>query len=124
VGEIIHEIDLTKEAIDSMIKSGYLEAVNEFKKIETYENKMIDSIDKCFVGRISRLINCLNGFDPRVIIEIDIKEQIRNIIGLIQMKLENNNEYTIEKHSDLAIEALRERNIDEETIKLWISYIE
>jgi hypothetical protein len=86
--------------------------------------EMIDSIDKCFVGRISRLINCLNGFDPRVIIEIDIKEQISNIIGLIQMKLENNNEYTIEKHQDLVIEALRERNIDEETIKLWISYIE
>ncbi len=92
--------------------------------IKVLNQEMVDSIDKCFVGKISRLINCLNGFDPRVVIEIDIKEQITNVIALIQMKLENNNEYTVEKHHELAIEALRERNIDEETIKLWISYIE
>ncbi len=92
--------------------------------IEVMNQEMIDSIGKCFVGRISRLVNCLNGFDSRVVIEIDIKDQISNILAAIQLKLENDNEYTVEKHRELAMEALRERDIDEETIKLWMSYIE
>ncbi len=92
--------------------------------IEVMNQEMMDSIGKCFVGRISRLVNCLNGFDPRVVIEIDIKDQIANILAAIQMKLENDNEYTTEKHKQLAIESLREREIDEDTINMWVSYIE
>ena len=55
---------------------------------------------------------------------MDIKYQIGAIITLIRNKLEDSNEYTIEKHKELAIKELTERNIDKETIELWIEYIE
>ena len=48
---------------------------------------MNDSVCKCFTGRMSRLINCLNGFDDLVEIKISDKEQIGNIIVTIRNKL-------------------------------------
>ncbi len=50
----------------------------EIKKILNTE--MSDSICKCFTGRLSRLINTLNGFDERVIIKISDNDSIGNII--------------------------------------------
>ncbi len=92
--------------------------------LEIMNEEITNSYDKCFIGKISRLINCLNGFDSRVIIEMDIKYQIGSIITLIRNKLEDSNEYTIEKHKELVIKELTERNIDKETIDLWVEYIE
>ena len=48
--------------------------------------EMIDSICKCFTGRISRLINCLNGFSDKVIIQISKNEEINNIISNLVKK--------------------------------------
>ena len=39
---------------------------------------------KCFTGRLSRLINVLNGFYDDIIINIGTNEQIGNIIILIR----------------------------------------
>ena len=47
---------------------------------------MNNSICKCFTGRISRLINCLNGYDQRVEIRISQNDEISNIIILIKNK--------------------------------------
>jgi hypothetical protein len=54
------------------------EKCNEIKKILNIEMK--DSICKCFTGRLSRLINCLNGFDERVSIKISDNQEILNVI--------------------------------------------
>jgi len=35
---------------------------------------------KCFSGRLSRLVNCLNDFDDRVFIKISDKWEILNVI--------------------------------------------
>ena len=45
---------------------------------------MSDSLCKCFTGRMSRLINCLNGFDELVQINISENEQIGQIIILVR----------------------------------------
>ena len=58
---------------------------DEIKKILNVE--MHESVFKCFTGRISRLINCLNEFDGLVNIRIAGFEQISQIISLTQNKL-------------------------------------
>ena len=73
---------------------------------------------------MSRLINCLNGFDDRVHITIADNSQIGNIIVLIKEKLESENNYTISRHKELVREELIERGYDEEVISEWVEYIE
>ena len=93
---------------------------NEIKKILNTEMK--DSLCKCFTGRISRLVNSLNGFDPEVIITISDSEQISQIIILIKQQL--GTKYTIEKHKELVKKELEERHFDLYTINTWIDGIE
>jgi Leucine-rich repeat (LRR) protein len=50
---------------------------DEIKRILNVE--MHESVCKCFTGRISRLINCLNGFDELVNIKIAGSEQISQV---------------------------------------------
>ena len=53
----------------------------EIKKVLNVE--MHESLCKCFTGRMSRLINCLNEFNNLVSITISSAEQISNVIILI-----------------------------------------
>jgi len=93
---------------------------DEIKRI--LNNELQDSVCKCFTGRMSRLINCLNGFDDLVNIRINDSEQIANIIKIIKNEL--NNDYSIEKHKDLVRNRLIEMNYEQDIIDLWISFIE
>jgi hypothetical protein len=64
--------------------------------IENLNNLILhDSVCKCFTGRISRLINCLNGFDELVNIKIAGNEQISQIISLTRNKLEKEGNYIV-----------------------------
>jgi Leucine-rich repeat (LRR) protein len=85
--------------------------------------EMADAQCKCFTGRISRLVNCLNGFDPNIIIHISNSEQIGNIIGLIQKQLESTGTYSILSHQDLVREELVERGYDDTVINDWVNAI-
>ncbi len=105
-----------------------------FSRIESNENKkeiksvlnaeMSDSVCKCFTGRMSRLINCLNGFDDLVSIRISDTEQIGQIIGQVKERLEAAEEYTVEKHKEMATEELKAREYSREVITEWIAFIE
>ena len=95
------------------------------EEIKTILNSAIlDAQCKCFTGRISRLINTLNGFSNLVTIGITNEEQIGNIIILIKTKLEENGSYTIENHQKMAKEELIERGYDKELVSEWVKYIE
>jgi hypothetical protein len=85
---------------------------------------MLDSVCKCFTGRISRLIDCLNGFDELVNINISDTEQIGQVISQIAINLESKKEYTVEKHKEYAMQELLERGYTKETIEEWIQHIE
>src|SRR3989339_1993496 len=100
---------------DRIIKSSYS---NEIKQIMNTE--MNDALCMCFTGRISRLVNVLNGFDPAVVIHIANNEQIGNIIILTKRKLDDNKEYNTEKHRELVRMELRERGYDETIINEWL----
>ena len=98
-------------------------------EIDTLENKdeifeilnqeMADSICKCFTGRLSRLINCLNGFSDKVSIQISTNEEISNIIIVLKNKITD----TYELKKAIEIE-MTERGYDKETIDIWIGYVE
>jgi hypothetical protein len=90
---------------------------NEIKKILNEEMK--DSICKCFTGRLSRLVNCLNGFDNRVSIKINDKEQILNIIIRVR-----NTYKDVEKQKEVAMKELLERGFDKGTIDEYLIYLE
>ena len=100
-----------------------------FIEIETLENKdeifeilnqeMADSICKCFTGRLSRLINCLNGFSDKVSIQISTNEEISNIIITLQKKITDVDELK----RAIKVE-MTERGYDEATINEWVLYVE
>ena len=99
-----------------------IEEQEEIFKVLNQEIKDADC--KCFTGRMNRVINCLNGFSPLVIINIKDSEQIGNIIILVKNKLELTGVYTIEQHKIEVEKELLERNYDIETIKTWLEYID
>ena len=93
---------------------------DEIKKVLNIE--MSDSVCKCFTGRMSRLVNSLNGFDPLVEIKIPDAEQIANIIKLTADELADL--YTVELHKKLVFARLSELGYTSDIIDLWIQNIE
>jgi hypothetical protein len=91
-------------------------------EIKTVLNtEMADAECKCFTGRLSRLVNCLNGFDDLVSITIADNEQIGTIITLVKDQLDP---YSIEEHRRIVRERLTELEYATDVIELWIGYIE
>ena len=90
----------------------------EIKRILNAE--MSDSICKCFTGRLSRLINTLNGFDEKVCIMISNNDAIGNIIvmSIAQYKDKNINEMK----AICKVELLT-RGYTMDIIEEWIDYI-
>lgn len=99
-----------------------LDTRDEIKKI--LNNEINNSDCMCFIGKISRLINCLNGFTDLVTINISDTQQIGNIISMVKEELLYQNNYTIEKHKELVLKELIEREYNSSMIEEWISFIE
>ncbi len=89
--------------------------------IHILKDEMINSECKCFTGRISRLINVLNGFYDDINISISNNEQIGSIISnlILQYKDLNNDEL-----KNIIEKELLERGYDIETINQWIQHID
>ena len=81
--------------------------------------EMLDAECKCFTGRMSRLVNCLNGFDENIQITISDNEQIGNVIA--QLKKKTND---VEELKGIVKKELGMMGYDEEVISEWIEYIE
>jgi Leucine-rich repeat (LRR) protein len=99
-----------------IIDSPYSEDIKK-----TLNTEMQDAECKCFTGRISRLVNCLSGYDELVEVKISDSEQIGAVIELVKNRL---SVYTVEEHQIRARIELSERGFDENIIELWIGYIE
>ena len=123
------------ESVHSVIGITFKELLlSVWSIIKTNENKeeiegimnieMSDADCKCFTGKMSRLINCLNTFDKRVKITIADNDQISNIIIIEKEKLEETGNYTTEGHKENVKLAMEERDYKKETIEEWIEYIE
>ena len=97
-----------------------LSSKDDIKK--TLNTEIHDTECKCFTGKISRLVNCLAGYDELVVIEIADKEQIGTVIEIVRNRLGTN--YTVEEHRRISILELVERGYGREVIDEWVGYIE
>ena len=91
---------------------------------EILNQEMLDSQCKCYTGRMSRLINCLNGYTDKVKVQISDVEQIGYVIQSVANELKTKQEYSIEKHKEKVKQELLERKYTETIIDEWIAYIE
>jgi hypothetical protein len=82
-------------------------------------DEIIASQDKCFQGRLSRLINVLNGYHPSVNIHISDNEQISNVIIMLKKKY-NATEAIVANF----IKEMQDRDYAPSIIDEWIGYIE
>jgi Leucine-rich repeat (LRR) protein len=98
------------------------ETQNEIKKRLNEEIQEAECM--CYTGRCNRLINCLNGFSDLVEIKIQDSSQIGNVIVIVKERLEDNNEYTVNKHKEKVKKELLERGYELVTINEWIEYIQ
>jgi hypothetical protein len=113
-------------SFEELLVSVYNHIINHEHKEEIFKimnKEMNDSICKCFTGRISRLINTLNGFDENIKIEISEAEQIGNICIIIKQKLEDENRYSNKLFKEIVEKELLERKYDIVVIKEWLDNI-
>ena len=121
--------------IHSILKMSFKDlCIRVFNRININENadeckrvlneNMHDAHGTCFTGKFTRLLDCLNGFDPLVQINISDSEQIGQIISRIRQKLINEAQYNVEKHVELSRLKLIEYNYTQDVINEWISHIE
>jgi len=95
---------------------------NKYKNeiLNILNTELLDAECKCFTGRISRLVNCLNGFDENIQIQITDNEQIANIILQIRTQYEGN----VELIKTKASERLKELGHTQEIIDQWIEHMD
>jgi hypothetical protein len=115
-------------AVWSHILTYSKEVRNEIWKV--MDTEMQDAECKCFTGRMSRLVNCLNGFDDRIKIHISDNEQIGNIISVERNRLESLSSFSNKEaefvsllKTNVAL-ALKNRAYSDAVIQEWIEYIE
>jgi Leucine-rich repeat (LRR) protein len=90
---------------------------DEIKRVMDQEMK--DSICRCFTGRLSRLVNCLNGFDDRVVVKISDQQELANLIISIRQKTDS-----LEEQQQMVQKEMSDRGYDEQTIREWLGYLE
>ena len=74
-------------------------------------------------GKISRLVNCLAGYDELVVVEIADKEQIGTVIEIVRNRLGDN--YTVDEHKRISVLELVKRGYSREVVDdEWVAYIE
>jgi Leucine-rich repeat (LRR) protein len=122
------------KSIHSILNINFEDAllhVLEYINLECSENKeeiykiladeIVESECKCFSGRISRLINCLNGFTPLVEVKIPENMEISNVIVMIKNNYNGDN---VDELKELVRKELLERCYEDEIITEYVDYIE
>jgi len=120
----VHSVlNITFEELLISVYDFILKHAHKDEIFDILNKEMQDSLCKCFTGRISRLINCLNGFDENIIINISDAEQIGNIFILVKQQLESENRYADELFKNIVKKELQERNYDDAVINEWLGNI-
>ncbi len=77
--------------------------------------EMLDSECKCFTGRLTRLVNVLNGFDENIKLQISDNEQMSNISKMLYEQYPNEEDYQRELRK-----AFVERGYNENDVQQWL----
>lgn len=89
-------------------------------------DEIIDGIDTCTTGRITRVVNCLNGFLPEIKVSISKNEEISNSIIALRKKYillyPNIEEYYCET-LPVVMQLLEDMCMDESEQLVWLEYV-
>ena len=124
--EDIHcELNVTyKDVADRVISWLYEQPIETWNEvIKILESEIIASKNKCFTGRLSRLISSLDGFHPGVRVSIATSDQISNrVLGVINRGKEQglDNQRIIKQVKT----ELDELELSPEKIDEWLKTIE
>jgi len=117
--ETEHSVYLVKfEEVFQYVVSRIVRHTNAKEMFKILNEEIKDTICKCFTGRMTRLVNVLNGFYDDIIIQIGSNEQISNIILMLKECYEGK-----ELVSQVRL-AMEERDYDEDIIEEWLTYVE
>lgn len=86
------------------------------------DSEIRDSVGKCFTGKITRIVNALNGFSSLVQIGMNETDFIVSVIQ--NAKQELGDQYTLERHIEKVKERLRAEKFPEQVIQEWTENIE
>jgi hypothetical protein len=112
----VHTIlNVTFEEVLNSVWSKIRDNINKQEIIKILNIEMLDSECKCFTGRLTRLVNCMTGFDDNIIIQISDNEQMSNISRILYNKYINN----IEDYQRELRKEFEERGYSEEDIQIW-----
>lgn len=109
--------ELFRNVISLILKH---EKCNEILHI--LDTEIQDAECMCFTGRISRLVNTLNGFDENIVIHISDAEEIGNVIA--QLKQKYYYDISLEEFKKIVENELISRKYSKNIIETWIQYIE
>jgi Leucine-rich repeat (LRR) protein len=93
------------------------ESVELYRILDT---EMKDSMNLCFTGRMSRLINVINGYNDNITIYISDNEQIGNIISIIYTKMTREGWYNEPAFKLAVINELKSRGYPNNVIDEWL----
>ena len=117
--ETEHSVYLVKfDEVFQYVVSRIVKHSDSTEMFKILNEEIKDTICKCFTGRMTRLLNVLNGFYDDISIQIGSNEQISNIIITMQKKYEGD-----ELVKQVRLE-LEEREYDNETIEEWLTFVE
>lgn len=115
----VHSIyKINFEDILHLVINRIIDHPNKDNILEILDHEMISSDDKCFMGRIGRLINSLNGSCDDIKIEISENEQISNVVITMKKKFEGQE---LKEH---IIKEMKEREIPLEKVTCWLDEID
>jgi Leucine-rich repeat (LRR) protein len=119
--ETVHSLNITFSELLKHVWNRIIKHEHKEEIIKILDEEMENAECKCFTGRISRLVNVLNGYYDDVNIKISDNSQIGTIISIIKQQYTGNN---IDELKELIRKELIERNIDEKVIKEWIEHVD
>jgi len=122
--ETVHSVhDVTFSEVLTSVISEIISLKEKDEVLKILSEEISDSICKCFTGRISRLVNSLNGFSTKVKVEISKNTQISTILAQTAERISKvNTEEEVTKIKEETIINLREHEFTEEEIEDWMSY--
>ena len=120
--EIHSELNVTyKDVADRVISWLYEQPIPVWNEvIKILESEIAASREKCFTGRLSRLVSSIDGFHPGVRISIATSDQISNrILGVINRSSESS--LSKEETIKLIRRELEELEMTDEQIEEWMA---
>jgi len=110
---VYHNLGTYKEVYQAVwIEINKLEGDYQITAKQRLEEELDESKSRCYVGKLTRLVNCLSGLSDKVNIQISKNEEISNIV--IQFKSQGKERVVTELH---------ERGYTDEEISDWVEYL-